>query len=524
MSFICSHCRSNLRLSWTSVRQLHHGKPQTSSVTSYSTSTLRPPRVGIIGSGPAGFYAAHRLQQRLAGVRIDMYEMLPTPYGLVRFGVAPDHPEVKNCIDTFSQVASHPSFTFAGNVHIGNSPSQLPLEVIQPHYDALLFAYGASEDKQLGIPGENLRGIYSARAFVGWYNGLPEYAGLSPDLNSSENAVIIGQGNVAMDVARVLLAPLSHLRQTDITEEAIEALSRSQVKNVKVVGRRGPLQAAFTTKELRELMHLDGVHFEQNVRSLLPENIKKLPRLVRRSSEVMVKGSNASESGAEKQWSLQFFRNPVEFRSGPNDDQLSQVSFQKMELRPLSDDADLSNAETYRTQKVEPAPDGQEVSFNTGLAFRSVGYKSTPLEGLAGLGVPFDQKLGIIPNDRYGRVLSPDKGPGELSAGVVPGMYTAGWVKRGPTGVIASTMDDAFISADVIQQDWDADVPFIGSREESKAGWEAVKHEADKRDIRSVSWDDWLAIDAEEKRRGGEKGKEREKCRSVAEMLKILDG
>lgn len=453
-----------------------------------------------------------------------MYEMLPTPYGLVRFGVAPDHPEVKNCIDTFSEVASSPSFTYIGNVHIGDSPSQLPLAAISPHYDALLFAYGASKDRQLGIAGENLKGIYSARAFVGWYNGLPEYAGLSPDLDSSEDAVIIGQGNVAMDVARILLSPLDQLRNTDITEEAIEALSRSRVRNVKVVGRRGPLQAAFTTKELRELMNLDGVHFEQNIRDLLPENIKKLPRLIRRSSEVMIKGSATPDVTTSKQWSLQFFLNPTAFTPGTNHDSLGSVRFQKMMLDPLPSDADLSNAETYKRQRVKVDPGAEDVTFSTGLAFRSVGYKSAPLEGLSALGVPFDDKLGIIPNDRAGRVLNPNNGPGDLTAGTVPGMYTAGWVKRGPTGVIASTMDDAFASADAIQQDWANGVPFLGSGEETKAGWEAVKQEVDKRGIRSVSWKDWLAIDAEEKRRGQEKGKEREKCRSIAEMLKILDG
>ena len=375
----------------------------------------------------------------------------------------------------------------------------------------------------MGIPGEDLHGVYSARAFVGWYNGLPEYAGLSPDLESTEEAVIIGQGNVAMDVARMLLAPLEHLRRTDITEEAIEALSRSRVKSVKVVGRRGPLQAAFTTKELRELMNLQGVYFDPKVRGLLPDNIKKLPRVVRRSAEVMSKGSSQAEDGAMKRWSLEFFLNPTAFEPSSQGDRLAKVRLQKMQLEAPPADADLASADTYRSQRVTPAQGADEVSFTTGLTFRSVGYKSTAISGLKHLGVPFDEKMGIILNDRSGRVLDPDTGPGGLSAGTVTGMYTAGWVKRGPTGVIASTMDDAFTSADAIHQDWDAGVTFLGSREESKPGWEAVEAEADKRGIRSVSWQDWLAIDAEERRRGKEKDKEREKCRSVSDMLRILD-
>jgi adrenodoxin-NADP+ reductase len=206
-------------------------------------STAVPPRKGlriaIIGSGPAGFYTAHRLLHKVQDAVIDMYEQLPVPYGLVRFGVAPDHPEVKNCQDTFEEVAQSPRFSYIGNVCVGHD---IELSKMTPHYDAMLFSYGADEDRRLGIPGEDLKGVFSARAFVGWYNGLPQFQNLQPDLQNGEHAVVVGQGNVALDVARILLAPLDHLRKTDITEQAIQTLSESKIKHVRVVGRRGPLQ------------------------------------------------------------------------------------------------------------------------------------------------------------------------------------------------------------------------------------------------------------------------------------------
>lgn len=200
----------------------------------------RPLRLAIIGSGPAGFYAASRVISRVEGALVDMYERLPVPFGLVRFGVAPDHPEVKNCQDKFASVAKSPRFNFIGNIAVGQD---LPLRALVRHYDGILLAYGASKDRALNIPGEStLTGIYSARAFVGWYDGLPQFAGLDPDLTVGEDAVIIGQGNVALDVARMLLSDIDVLRRTDITGYALEALSKSRVRRVRIVGRRGPMQ------------------------------------------------------------------------------------------------------------------------------------------------------------------------------------------------------------------------------------------------------------------------------------------
>lgn len=234
----------------------------------YSTATAnrkKPLRLAIIGSGPAGFYTAYRLMNKIQDAIVDMYEQLPVPYGLVRFGVAPDHPDVKNCQDTFEQVAQSPRFNYIGNVRIGYD---IDLAKLKPHYDAMLFSYGASEDRKLGIPGEHLEGVFSAREFVGWYNGLPQFQDLKPQLKTGEQAVVIGQGNVAMDVARMLLTPVDTLRSTDITEQAIQTLSESKIRSVRVVGRRGPIQAGHSYQIQNILINVDPgcLHSQRSTR------------------------------------------------------------------------------------------------------------------------------------------------------------------------------------------------------------------------------------------------------------------
>jgi adrenodoxin-NADP+ reductase len=376
----------------------------------------------------------------------------------------------------------------------------------------------------------------SARAFVGWYNGLPEYENLNPDLQSGDTAVVIGQGNVALDVARILLAPLDVLRKTDISEQAIEALSKSRVTDVKVIGRRGPLQAPYTIKELRELLHLPGVGFAappEGWEDLIRVNRKQLPRQLKRIAELLEKGSKTPMEQAQKAWQLGFLRSPVEFLSSDSKN-MNAVGFERTEyvaepgsVIPKDDGPPLSGppAALNAIRELKVRSTGSKAKVGASLAFRSVGYQSEPLAGFEDLGIPFDQKLGIIPNDMHGRILAPNRGPiAGLSAAHVPGMYCAGWVKRGPTGVIASTMDDAFHSADIIMKDWEDKVRFNESGDEkSRGGWEIVKKEVQKRGIRSVSWADWEKIDAVERNRGQEKGKVREKVRSIDEMLKILD-
>ncbi|KAB5535253.1 NADPH:adrenodoxin oxidoreductase-like protein [Coniochaeta sp. 2T2.1] len=476
--------------------------------------------MAVIGSGPAGFYTAYRVMTRVKGAKVDMYEQLPVPFGLVRFGVAPDHPEVKNCQEKFEEVASSPDFTFIGNASIGHPNTHpggvtIPLPTLLRNYDAVVFAYGASRDKTLGVPGESLKGIYSAREFVGWYNGLPEFTDLEPDLTQGEDAVLIGQGNVALDVARMLLEDVDSLRKTDITEHAIETLSKSKIKRVHIVGRRGPMQAAFTIKEIREMMKLPDVAFNSFDTSLIPEDVKALPRAHKRLMEILLKGSPTAIDQASKSWFLDFCLSPKNFNSSPSDpSRVGSTTFQKTQLSSPFD----TNAWTTGT--------GEMVDIPSSVVFRSIGYKSIPLDGLSDLGLPFDEQRGIIQNDGEGRVQHEARTyDGAMGVTHFPGLYCAGWVKRGPTGVIASTMTDAFATAEAIAQDWATKHPFLneGNKDHRAAGWEAIKTEVDSQQAKVVKWEEWLKIDRAEKERGQKVGKEREKFTRTADMLAVLN-
>ncbi|KAM7204441.1 hypothetical protein V8F20_003557 [Naviculisporaceae sp. PSN 640] len=498
-----------------------------SSASSPAHDAINNPfRVAVIGSGPAGFYTTYRLMSKVHGAKVDMYEQLPVPFGLVRFGVAPDHPEVKNCREKFEEVAASPDFTFVGNVSVGDQPGhpeagRIPLASILRHYNAVVFAYGSSKDKTLGIPGESdLKGIYSAREFVGWYNGLPEHADLAPDLTQGDEAVIIGQGNVALDVARMLLEDVDVLRKSDITAHALETLSKSKIKRVHVVGRRGPMQAAFTIKEVRELMKLPPVAFHPVDQSLLPPDIKALPRAPRRLIELLLKHSEqqppTSATLKPKSWSLDFCLSPKKFLPNPSSPlTLGSTEFERTSLSdPFS-----PNAYALGT--------GETLTFPSSIAFRSIGYKSTPLKEFADIGIPFDERRGVIDNDGHGRVWHEERTQDAAQTfGHFPGLYCAGWVKRGPTGVIASTMEDAFATADAIAEDLSkGNVPFLRHKEGRPAkGWEGVRADTgvDKK-AKVVGWEDWLKIDQAERERGKGDGKEREKFTRTADMLAVLE-
>lgn len=430
---------------------------------------------------------------------------------------------IQNCQDKFVEVASSPDFTFIGNVSVGHKPyhpdgQSVPLATLLRHYDAVLFSYGASKDRTLGIPGEsNLKRIYSAREFVGWYNGLPEFAGLDPDLSQGE-AVVIGQGNVALDVARVLLEDVDKLRKTDMADYALEALSRNQVKKVSVVGRRGPMQAAFTIKEARELMNIPDVAFNPIDSSLIPSDPKKLPRQQRRITEVLLKGSKASPSSASKSWSLDFCLSPTEFHPDASDpSSVGSTTFEKTSLSP-----DPFGPQTSATGT------GETTTLPSPLVFRSIGYKSEGLPEFEALGVAFDDRRGVIGNDVVGgRVLRKGSEQGPLP-GLFPGLYCAGWVKRGPTGVIASTMEDAFATAGAIAQDWKEGRGFLGDngvvqgRSTESDGWEGVQSEMGRSVLDAVvDWEGWLAIDQAERAIGQQRGKLREKFTRTADMLKV---
>ncbi|KAK6719081.1 hypothetical protein SNK05_002216 [Fusarium graminearum] len=495
----------------------------------FSSSTARfsprspdaPFRMAVVGSGPAGFYTAYRVMGKVPGVKVDMYESLPVPFGLVRHGVAPDHPEVKNCQDKFDEIASQPNFSFVGNVSIGlpghsSEHCTIELQNLMRHYDAVLFAYGASEDKKLGIPGEStLSNIHSAREVVGWYNGLPGCSGLNIDLTQAEEAVVIGQGNVALDVARMLLEDVDVLRKTDITEKALEALSRSRIKRVHVVGRRGPMQASFTIKEVRELMNLKEVAFLPLNRSLIPENIKTLPRASKRLMEVLVKGSPAPHDVVSKTWSLHSCLSPKHFLGNQNDP--SKVASTEFDITELASPFDPKSA-VKATGKTALLP--------SDVVFRSVGYKSIALPGFSEIGIQFDDRRGIVDNDGLGRVtrMVSDAHAGGAHNEKVPGVYCAGWVKNGPTGVIASTMQDAFTTGDAIVHDWLSGGQFLNtSGNGNVTGWEGLRQDAGPTTCRAVEWDDWRKIDRAERERGQKIGKEREKFTRTEDMLAVLD-
>lgn len=490
--------------------------------------------MAVIGSGPAGFYTAYRVMAKTAA-RVDMYEALPVPFGLVRFGVAPDHPEVKNCQEKFEEVAQSPDFRFVGNVAVGDGSAtsnsisshnpdggHVPLAALAHHYDAIVFAYGASRDRKLGVPGEDLRGVYAARDFVGWYNGLPSGEN---DLSSrivtdlaradTDTAVVIGQGNVALDVARMLLEDVDVLRKTDMSEAALEALARSHIKRVHVVGRRGPMQAAFTIKEVRELMKLPDVGLHPfDAATLLPPKLKDLPRAQRRLMEVVAKGSVTPLEQAQKSWSLDFCLAPKQFSAaaagGSEKGRVATATFEKTHLSTPFD----SKAQAEHT--------GELVDVPTQLVFRSIGYRSQALAGFDDLGIPFDERRGMILNDGLGRVLRDVRSPdASMTTEPYPGYYCAGWVKRGPTGVIASTMEDAFTTADAIVSDWQAQAPFLAGGKEV-GGWDGVQTEVDTTGAKVVSWADWQQIDKVELAKGKELGKPRSKLTQTADMLAVL--
>ena len=392
-----------------------------------------------------------------------------------------------------------------------------------------MFAYGSSQDKKLGIPGEDeFNGIYAARHFVGWYNGLPEHASLQPDLSTGDTAVVIGQGNVALDVARILLTDIDLLRKTDIAEHALAVLAKSRVQRVNVVGRRGPMQvgsqwriilcvsllrwhqASFTIREVRELAQLPSVSFEPVEESLLPPTGMKLSRTPKRLVDLLRQGPHLNKSPRDKAFALQFLRSPVEFQGVAN--QLGAVKFQHNEF---------SHSEERYTSNAQVIPQLRTLSItSTSLAFRSIGYRSTAMEGMKQLGIHFKHAVGVIANDSFGRATQEPATEQALehSEKVLPGIYCAGWVKRGPAGVIANTMEDAFATAEAISSDWRQQKPFL----DGGKGWDVLSQMAAAKDLQTVSWSDWLAIDAAERSQGRPQGKEREKYASISGMLDVL--
>lgn len=396
-----------------------------------------------------------------------------------------------------------------GNTTVGKD---IQLTDLAQNYNSILFAYGSSQDRDLNIPGENLPGVFSARQFVGWYNGLPEHSGLNPPLESCETVSIIGNGNVALDVARVLLCnPDQRLKSTDITEEAYSVLKKSNVRHVRIVGRRGILQSAFTTKEIRELINEPGVamtkideRYIQPYRgfiNLLDRSKKRMLQLIEKTSKaydpLVVKEQNL------KTFSLDYLLSPVTFYPGNTPSTLSATEFN---INVLQQDEISAPAFAVTTN--------QTVRLENDLVFKSVGYKAVPIHGMEQLGILFDEKRGIVPNS-LGRVLIHDSN-GTIDIG--KGLYVTGWVKTGPTGVIASTMREAFEVAESIIEDFYSNKLNI----DLKPGFEGVKDKISK-STRIVNWEDWQKIDQAEINNGQLLGKSRNKFKTIEEMLNVLD-
>lgn len=457
-----------------------------------------PLRVAIIGSGPSGFYAADALQsQDEFNVEIDMFDRLPTPHGLVRGGVAPDHAKIKSVTKIYDRIAQKPNFRFYGNVEFG---TDITLDELRKHYHQIVFAVGAQTDKSLNIPGEDLTGSHAATEFVAWYNGHPDYRDYEFDL-SAETAIVVGIGNVAMDVARILAKTYDELYETDIADYALEALKNSNIKNIYVLGRRGPVQAKFTNKEIREFGKLEeaNVVVYADEMEIDPDSQAYLDSGEDRNAVNNVKILNefvemTPDPDKPRTVYFRFMVSPVEIIG---EDQVEAVKIVKNEL--VQDDRG----------RIRPQPTDKTETIPAGLIFRSVGYRGVPLKD-----VPFRDDWGTIPNE-VGRVTA--FAEGQLGD-VVIGEYVVGWIKRGPSGVIGTNKPDAQETVDMMLADVRNGV-YLSADATSRDTVETLLH---NRDVEYVTYDDWLKLDELELSRGKELGRDRVKFTRIDNMLQTL--
>jgi ferredoxin/flavodoxin---NADP+ reductase len=453
-----------------------------------------PLRVAIIGSGPSGFYAAEHLQeQEYLEVQIDMYDRLPTPFGLVRGGVAPDHQKIKSVTRVYDKIAAHPEFRFYGNVEMGRDLTHADLSA---YYHAIIYAVGARTDRRMGIPREHLPGSHSATEFVGWYNAHPDFRSLGFDL-TSKSAAVVGNGNVAMDLARILASPREVLAQTDIAEHALHALEENGIEEIHVLGRRGPAQAAFTNKELKELGELPGVDVvvdpaQVELDPLSAAEVERIPNRTRdRNLELLREFAARPLTGAPRRILLHFLVSPVEIIGSERVEALTIV-----------------HNELYESEdgSIRPRPTDRRTTLPMGLVFRAIGYQGVPLPG-----IPFDAMRGVIPNEQ-GRIIDPATGS------PVEGEYVVGWIKRGPQGIIGTNKPDSQETVDMLLADLSAgnlhklEVP-------PRAVLERLLSER-RRDF--VSYEDWQLIDLLEQERGKVSGAPRVKFSRVEDMLHAL--
>ncbi|UCC83314.1 MAG: FAD-dependent oxidoreductase [Gemmatimonadota bacterium] len=459
-------------------------------------SDAQPLRVAIVGSGPAGFYTAEKLlKQKNTVVQVDMFDRLPTPFGLVRFGVAPDHEKIKNVTRVYAKTAEHPAFRFFGNVDIGK---HVTLTELKRHFHQICYTTGAQTDRRMSIPGEDLERSHPATEFVAWYNGHPEYRDYEFDL-SVERAAVVGVGNVAVDVARILCRTPEELATTDIADYAAEALAQSNIKEVYILGRRGPVQAKFTNPEVKELGEMEGadiavlaeeVELDTLSRKELAESEDKTTA---KKVEILQSFVDRPATTKPKKLTLRFLVSPVELY-GDESGRVAGVKLVKNELY-ASDDGSL-----------RPRATAEYEEMPVDIVFRSVGYLGVPLAD-----IPFHDRWGIVPNQK-GRVIAPETDE------PMTGLYVAGWIKRGPSGVIGTNKPCAAETVECMLEDLSAgallspEAPDLASAEES-----VRRGQPD-----FFSWSDWKRIQELEDARGEEQGRPRVKFTTVEEMLAAL--
>jgi ferredoxin--NADP+ reductase len=440
-------------------------------------------RVAIVGSGPAGFYAAGVLLAAEEPIEVDMIDRLPTPWGLVRLGVAPDHPKLKTVSRAFERIAEQPGFRFLGNVQVGRDLEHGELVEL---YDAVVYAVGAQSDRKLGIPGEDLAGSWSATEFVAWYNGHPDFQHVPFDLNV-ERAVVIGNGNVALDVARMLALTAEELAPTDTTDQAIDAINAATLREIVVVGRRGPAEASFTTPELKELGELAGADVLVDPADL--EGAEPEGTNAERNVEVLRGFAGRAPAGKARTVRLRFFLSPVEIHG---DERVESIELVRNRLE-------------LRDGRLVAVPTDERETLECGLVFRSVGYRGVALPG-----VPFDEKRGTIRND-CGRVLDDDGAP-------LAGVYCAGWIKRGPTGIIGTNKRDATETVELLLEDVRA-----GLLTAKGAAAGAVEAALADRGARVVLYEGWTSIDELERSAGEKLGRPRVKLVTWDELLEAAE-
>lgn len=457
----------------------------------------QPLRIAILGAGPAGFYAAAALLKAEGlKIEVDMYDRLPTPFGLVRAGVAPDHQKDKSVTRAYDKSARDPHFRFCGNIEYGQ---HLKLGDLQRFYHQIVFATGTQSDRALGIPGEDLPGSHSATDFVAWYNGHPDYTKLEFDL-SCERVAVVGLGNVALDVARILCKSHEELRRTDIADHALRALKDSRVREVHILGRRGPAQAAFTPPEIGELGQLNDtdILIRPEEAALDPASLASLESRPDRNAEKnveLVQGyALRLPQGRRRQLHIRFLLTPLEI-IGTEGGRTAAIRLARNEPY-LADDGSVQVRQT----------DDEEV-LPVGLIFRSVGYRGLGLPEL-----PFDERRGVIQN-QGGRVVND-------SGNALTGLYATGWIKRGPSGVIGTNKVDAKETVALMIEDIRAGRYLSPAQPTAEAAAAFVE----TLEPRSVSYSDWTAIDAEETRRGEAEERPRVKFTRLGDFLDVLKG